>query len=81
MVPVSIEGAHARIGKSQGYLGLAVRRDNFQGHVGMTSAWEPSQDEIALLQAGAKIHISFLGETIPAGAQPPMIVTVGALPK
>lgn len=77
MLPATIQNYSARIGKSQGYKGLAVRRDSFDGHIGMTSAWEPTQDEIARLIAGAKIYVSFLGETIPPGAQPPMIVRVG----
>lgn len=80
MMAVAIEGADARIGKSQGYNGLAVRRDNFDGHIGMTSAWEPTPEELRRLLAGAKIYVSFLGETIPPGAQPPMLVSVGPTP-
>lgn len=80
MQSVAIEGAVARIGKSQGYKGLAVRRDDFNGVSGMTSAWEPTLEEISRLINGAKIHVSFLGETIPPGRQPPMIVKVGEIP-
>ena len=80
MISVQIENADAQIGKGQGYHNLAVRRDNFDGQVGLTSAWEPSIVEIERLAMGAKVHVSFLGETIRPGAQPPMIVTVGDVP-
>lgn len=75
MLTAIIPDYHAVIGKTQGYNGLAVRVESFDGVEGMTSAWEPTQAEIALLQAGAKIHISVLG------SQPPMMVSVGRPPE
>ena len=80
MISVQIENADAQIGKGQGYQNLAVRQDDFDGQVGMTSAWEPSMAELERLVAGAKVHVSFLGVTLMPGAQPPMIVTVGEVP-
>lgn len=72
----AIEGAHAVIGKSQGYKGLPVRQDDFDGVPGLTTAWEPTPAEIAALQSGAKIHVSILGTS-----HPPMIVSVGKTPE
>lgn len=74
MMPAAIPGATARIGKSQGYKGLVVRQEDFDGVAGMTSAWEPTPAEIVALMGGAKVHISVLG------AQPPMMVSVGEIP-
>ena len=80
MMIAAIEGADARIGKSQGYKGLPVRCDNFEGHPGMTSAWQPTSDELRRLNEGANVQVSVLGEGLLPGAQPPMIVTVGEVP-
>ena len=74
MLTAIIPNSTARIGKSQGYKGLAVRREDFGGVSGMTSAWEPTPSEIELLRNGAKVHVSVLG------GQPPMFLSVGEPP-
>ena len=76
-----IEGATRTIGKSQGYLGLPLRDgkvvDPVSGAVTptMTSAWQPTPQELAALNAGASIHVCLLGR-----AHPPILVAVGPLP-
>ena len=53
MIPKAIEGATRRIGKSQGFLGLALRDMTLEdGQPVMCSAWEPTPDEIAKIAAG-----------------------------
>lgn len=76
-----IEGATRICGKTQGYLGLPLRDELINCAVNgpdtprMTTAWEPTPDELAALNAGATIHISILGVT-----PPPMVVGVGPVP-
>ncbi len=76
-----IEGATRVLGKSQGYLGLPVRAETINCTVGgrqtpcMVTAWLPSPDELAALNAGAAIHVRILGT-----AHPPIMVGVGPAP-
>ena len=76
-----IEGATRIIGKSQGYLGLPVRDEAISCTVGgdgtpcMVTAWQPTPDELARLNAGASVHLRLLGT-----AHPPVMVEVGEAP-
>ena len=76
-----IEGATRTVGKSQGYLGLPLRDEEIVDPVTgaatptMTSAWQPTPQELAALNAGASIHVCLLGRS-----HPPIIVSVGPLP-
>jgi hypothetical protein len=76
-----IEGATRVIGKSQGYLGLPLRDEVLNCAVGgpgtpsMVTAWLPTPDELAALNAGAAVHVRIIG-----GQHPPIMVTVGAQP-
>lgn len=76
-----IEGATRIIGKSQGYLGLPIRDEAIHCTVGgegtpcMVTAWQPTPDELARLNAGASVHLRLLGT-----AHPPVIVEVGEAP-
>jgi hypothetical protein len=76
-----IEGATRVIGKSQGYLGLPLRDVRISCAVNgadtpaMMTAWIPSPDELAALNAGAAIHVTILGT-----AHPPIMVGVGPVP-
>lgn len=74
---VFVEGV-ITIGQAQGFLGLPIRigTDAQTGHGTMTSAWEPTPDELAALNAGAKVHVTVLGR----GLHPPMLVAVGEVP-
>jgi hypothetical protein len=67
------------IGKEQGWLGLPIRIgiDPGTGFGTMTSAWEPSPEELAALAAGAKVHVQLLGH----GLHPPIMVLVGDPPE
>jgi hypothetical protein len=73
-----IEGATRIIGKSQGYLGLPLRDElincsvDGDGTPAMVTAWIPSPDELARLNAGASVHLRVLGTM-----HPPVMVEVG----
>lgn len=75
-----IEG-HTRIcGEAQGFMGLPLRDEllhvDGMGIVNeMTSAWIPTPDELAALNAGAAVHVKMWGDS-PA----PMKVEVGKVP-
>lgn len=77
-----IEGATRVIGKSQGYLGLPLRDEVISCSVNgdetpaMTTAWLPTPEELAALNAGAPVHVRILG-TI----HPPIMVSVGSAPE
>lgn len=77
-----ILGATRVIGKSQGYLGLPVKDEVVHDSVSgfdvdtMTTAWEPTPDELAALNAGAPIHVRIFGRM-----HPPIIVMTGPLPE
>lgn len=77
-----IEGATRRIGKSQGFLGLLLRDIEIDCPVygpntpAMVTAWEPTPDELAALNAGAKIHVCIYGTT-----HPPINLSVGEEPE
>lgn len=76
-----IEGATRTIGKSQGYLGLPLRDEviectvNGAGTPVMVTAWEPTPEELARLNAGACVHLRILGNM-----HPPVMVEVGEAP-
>lgn len=75
-----IENATRVAGKSQGYLGLPIRDETVNDKVcgmvnSMVTAWLPTPEELALLNAGASIHVRILG-AVP----PPMMVEVGPIP-
>jgi hypothetical protein len=76
MIAVRIEGHTAVLGKSQGYIGLPVRHDVEFGNPTITTAWEPTPEEIEALAKGAKIEVKIMGE-----AHPPIMVGIGAIPE
>lgn len=71
-----ISGCTRTIGKSQGYYGLPIRDEMRDGVQQMVSAWLPTPDELAALNAGAPIHLRVVGS-----GHPPVILTVGEVPK
>lgn len=77
----TIEGVTRIIGKSQGYLGLPLRDEiiscavNGDGTPSMVTAWQPTPDELARLNAGASVHLRILGTV-----HPPVMVEVGQAP-
>jgi hypothetical protein len=77
-----IEGATRFIGKSQGYLGLPLRDErincgvNGESTPAMTTAWLPTPEELAALNAGAAVHVRILGTQ-----HPPIMLSVGEPPE
>ncbi|SDC06998.1 hypothetical protein SAMN05216337_1001178 [Bradyrhizobium brasilense] len=77
-----IEGATRVIGKSQGYRGLPLRDEvvnctvNGEGTPAMSTAWLPTPEELAALNAGAAVHVRILGTQ-----HPPIAVSVGTAPE
>lgn len=73
-----IEGTTRTLGKSQGYIGLPLRDEMTDCTVGgegtpsMVTAWEPTPDELARLNAGAPVLLRVIGV-----AHPPVMIEVG----
>ncbi len=71
MIIARIEGFTRELGKSQGYRGLPLRDetvvDAATGQVcnAMTTAWEPTPQELAMLNAGGKVYLQVLGTQHP----------------
>lgn len=84
MLIARIEGATRNLGAPAGWdrdkdgrcLGLPIRDDESDGGLPlMTSAWTPTPEELARLNAGASIHLTIVGR-----AHPPVAVEVGQSP-
>lgn len=81
MIGVRIAGTTRVLGQAQGYLGLSIRDEVLNDSVtgpttpGMRSAWEPTPDELARLNAGAKVILTVVGT-----AHPPVTIEVGDVP-
>ncbi|TPN79994.1 hypothetical protein [Mesorhizobium sp. B1-1-2] len=77
-----IEGCTRVIGKSQGYIGLPLRdiliNDSVSGPdtPAMETAWFPTPDEIAAINAGAPVILRVLGT-----GHPPVMLLTGEVPK
>lgn len=75
-----IEGCTRIVGKAQGYLGLPLRDEqihdavNGPGTPSMVTAWEPTPQELAALNAGGSVYLRVLGSSHPPvmiWAEPP----------
>lgn len=55
--------------------GLPIRDEQTTAGPGMTSAWQPTPEELARLNAGASIHLTVLGRV-----HPPVSMSVGIPP-
>lgn len=77
-----VKGATRVIGKSQGYYGLPVRDELENNSVTgpdtpvMVTAWMPTPDELAALNAGAPIHVRIYGRQ-----HPPIMLSIGNIPE
>lgn len=76
-----IDGVTRVCGKAQGYRGLPVRDEvvncKVNGPVNvMVTAWHPTPEDLAKLNAGAAVHVRIVGTT-----PPPMDLEVGEPPK
>lgn len=71
MIISRIEHATRVIGKTQGFLGLPIRDELISERVlgdavpCMTTAWEPTPEELEALNAGAKVHLRVIGTQHP----------------
>ena len=76
-----IQGWTRELGKGQGYLGLPLRDTVITCTVGgtgtpaMETAWLPTPDEIARINAGAPVILRVIGT-----AHPPVMLEVGDAP-
>ena len=80
MLVGSPEGTTRILGKAQGYMGLPVRDETIliegKGECpAVLTAWHPTPAELALLNAGAAIHVRLITASVP-----PMLVSVGPAP-
>lgn len=76
MLNKHIPGAVRSVGKSQGYIPISVRYDNQDGYPIVTTAWEPTPEEIAAIVAGGSIFIAIIAEK-----QPPLQLWIGEPPQ
>lgn len=86
MIPGRVERATRYLGAPPGWepskdgecAHLAIRDEQFgssTGPWGMVSAWEPTPDELARLNAGAPVYLTIIG-----AVRPPVAVSVGFAP-
>ena len=78
---IRIAGTTRTLGKAQGYLGLPLRDivvdDPVNGpSPAMETAWEPTPDELSMLNAGAPVILCILGS-----GHPPVVLRTGDLPE
>ena len=82
MIVASIDGYTRKLGESQGYQGLPVRDGLIECEVAggqvpvMTTAWTPTTEELAALNAGASVNVHLQGT-----GHPPIMVNVGEVPR
>lgn len=70
MISQLIKGWTRKIGKSQGFLGLAVKdatihTTNLGPHACMITAWEPTPDEREAIANGGLVYLTILGSSHP----------------
>jgi hypothetical protein len=81
MIIERITGCTRVLGRVQGYRGLPIRDEKFDCPVNgpntnsMVTAWSPTPDELARINAGARIYLRIIGNQ-----HPPVILEVGAVP-
>lgn len=81
MIIGRIDGCTRVLGKSQGYLGLPLRDIIVNCSVGgpntaaMETAWFPTPDELAAINAGAPIILRIIGN-----GHPPVMLYTGDTP-
>jgi hypothetical protein len=84
MLPVRIEGCTRVLGAPVGWsledsgpcCGLAIRDEVENDLRYMTSAWEPTPDDLAVIAAGGRIMLRIVGD-----AHPPVAMWVDSLPE
>lgn len=84
-----IPGFTRLLGKSQGYLGLPIKDEPIDDPTieltvnSMTSAWEPTPEELERLNKGASVHVRLIGTALCkyGTKHPPIMVEVGPIPE
>ena len=62
MLPLRISGATRILAETQDeYYALAIRDEEVDGCNQMTSVWEPTPTELAMLNAGGAVRLTILG--------------------
>ena len=72
MLSKRIEGETRHFKRTDDYLSLSIR--DCEGV--MSSAWEPTPDELARLNAGATVYLHIMGTQ-----HPPVALEVGEIPR
>ncbi len=76
MRPLRIANATRVLAETQDeYYALAILDQEVDGHPCMTSAWEPTKKELAVLNAGGSVRLTILGTV-----HPPVIMTTHDAP-
>lgn len=65
MIIARILGFTRELGKSQGFRGLPIRDEVHDGTPYMTSAWEPTPQELVMLNDGGKVFLRIMGSAHP----------------
>ena len=66
MIPLPIAGATRVLAKDQeAYRRLHIRDENHDGVNVMVSAWEPSPEQLKILNAGGKVVLMVIGTVHP----------------
>ncbi len=65
MIAARIIGATRVFGVEQGFLGLPIQDVEIGGQPTMVSAWEPTPEELRLLNEGAKVRLYVRGTVHP----------------
>lgn len=77
MKNLPIEGGVEGVGASQGWQGISILYNTVEGPNGtwpnMTTHWQLTKEELAMLVLGGKLEISILGEP---GTWPPIMLGV-----
>lgn len=77
MKNLTIEGGTEGVGASQGWQGISILYNTVEGQNGtwpnMTTHWQLTKEELAMLVLGGKLEVSILGEP---GTWPPIMLGV-----
>ncbi len=72
MLAKRINNETRHFARTENLLGLSIRDEKIDGMDIMISAWEPTPNELALLNSGATIYLHIVGVQ-----HPPVALTVG----
>lgn len=77
MLPLRINRATRILAETQDeYYALAILDEEIEGQNHMTSVWEPTPNELAMLNAGGAVRLTILGT-----GHPPVMLTAQPAPQ